>query len=47
MFPEEAGVSRYGTPEELADLMAFQVSPAGKWLTGTSVRIDGGEIKGI
>jgi len=27
--------------------MAFLVSPAAKWLTGTSVRIDGGEIKGI
>jgi hypothetical protein len=28
-------------------LMAFLVSPAAKWLTGTSVRMDGGEIKGI
>jgi len=46
-FPEEAGISRYGTPEEVAELMAFLVSPAAKWLTGTSVRIDGGEIKGI
>jgi 3-oxoacyl-[acyl-carrier protein] reductase len=47
MFPEKAGISRYGTPEEVADLMAFLVSPAARWLTGTSVRIDGGEIKGI
>jgi 3-oxoacyl-[acyl-carrier protein] reductase len=46
-FPEEAGISRYGRPEEIADLMAFLVSPAAKWLTGTSVRMDGGEIKGI
>jgi NAD(P)-dependent dehydrogenase (short-subunit alcohol dehydrogenase family) len=46
-FPAEAGISRYGTPEEVADLMAFLVSPTAKWLTGTSVRIDGGEIKGI
>ncbi len=46
-FPEEAGISRYGKPEEIADLMAYLVSPAAKWLTGTSVRIDGGEIKGI
>jgi NAD(P)-dependent dehydrogenase (short-subunit alcohol dehydrogenase family) len=46
-FPAEAGISRYGTPEEVADLIAFLVSPAAKWLTGTSVRIDGGEIKGI
>jgi 3-oxoacyl-[acyl-carrier protein] reductase len=46
-FPADAGISRYGTPEEVADLMAFLVSPAAKWLTGTSVRIDGGEIKGV
>jgi 3-oxoacyl-[acyl-carrier protein] reductase len=46
-FLAEAGISRYGTPEEIAELMAFLVSPAAKWLTGTAVRIDGGEIKGI
>jgi 3-oxoacyl-[acyl-carrier protein] reductase len=44
-FPAEAGISRYGTPEEIAELMAFLVSPAAKWLTGTSVRIDGGELR--
>lgn len=46
-FPEEAGISRYGKPEEIADLLAFMVSPAAKWMTGTSVRMDGGETKGI
>ena len=46
-FPEEAGISRYGKPEEIADLMAFLVSPAAKWLTGASIRMDGGEVKGI
>ncbi|HTF62418.1 MAG TPA: SDR family oxidoreductase [Edaphobacter sp.] len=46
-FPEEAGISRFGKPEEIADLMAYIVSPAAKWMTGTSVRMDGGEIKGI
>jgi 3-oxoacyl-[acyl-carrier protein] reductase len=46
-FPEEVGISRFGKPEEIADLMAFLVSPAAKWMTGTSVRMDGGEIKGI
>ena len=46
-FPEEAGIARYGKPEEIADLMAFLVSPAAKWMTGASVRMDGGEIKGI
>jgi len=46
-FPEEAGISRYGQPEEIAELMAYLVSPAAKWMTGSSLRIDGGEIKGV
>ena len=46
-FPEKAEISRYGRPEEIADLLAFMVSPAAKRMTGTSVRMDGGEIKGI
>ena len=46
-FPEEAGISRFGKPEEIAGLLAYIVSPAAKWMTGASVRMDGGEIKGI
>jgi 3-oxoacyl-[acyl-carrier protein] reductase len=46
-FPEQAGITRFGKPEEIADLMSYLVSPAAKWMTGASVRIDGGEIKGI
>jgi 3-oxoacyl-[acyl-carrier protein] reductase len=46
-FPAQVGISRYGQPEEIADLMAFLVSPRAKWMTGSAVRMDGGEIKGI
>jgi 3-oxoacyl-[acyl-carrier protein] reductase len=46
-FPEEAGIARFGKPEEIAELMAFMVSPAAKWMTGASVRMDGGEVKGV
>jgi len=46
-FPGKVGISRYGAPEEIANLLAFMVSPGAKWMTGTSVRMDGGEIKGI
>jgi 3-oxoacyl-[acyl-carrier protein] reductase len=46
-FPQEAGIARFGKPEEIADLMAYMVSPAAKWMTGSCVRMDGGEIKGI
>jgi 3-oxoacyl-[acyl-carrier protein] reductase len=46
-FPEEAGISRFGRPEEIADLLGYLVSPSAKWMTGASVRMDGGEIKGV
>jgi 3-oxoacyl-[acyl-carrier protein] reductase len=46
-FPEQAGIKRFGQPEEIADLLAFMVSPAAKWMTAASLRMDGGEIKGI
>jgi NAD(P)-dependent dehydrogenase (short-subunit alcohol dehydrogenase family) len=46
-FPQEAGISRYGEPEEIAELLAFMVSPAARWMTGSSVRMDGGGVKGI
>lgn len=46
-FPREAGIARYGTPEEIAELMAFLVSPGAKWMTGSAVRMDGGEVKSI
>jgi 3-oxoacyl-[acyl-carrier protein] reductase len=46
-FPEKAGIARYGEPEEIAGLMAYLVSKEARWLTGASVRMDGGEIKGL
>jgi len=44
---EKGAISRYGTPEEIAGLMAYLVSREARWLTGASIRMDGGEIKGI
>lgn len=46
-FLKEAGISRYGMPEEIAETIAFLLSPPAKWLTGTAIRVDGGEVKGI
>jgi 3-oxoacyl-[acyl-carrier protein] reductase len=46
-FPKEAGIARYGEPEEIAELMAFLVSPGARWMTGSALRIDGGEVKSI
>ena len=44
-FPREAGIGRYGEPEEIAELMAFLVSPSARWMTGSAIRMDGGEVK--
>jgi NAD(P)-dependent dehydrogenase (short-subunit alcohol dehydrogenase family) len=46
-FPQDAGIARYGEPEEIAELMAFLVSPGARWMTGTTLRMDGGEVKSI
>jgi NAD(P)-dependent dehydrogenase (short-subunit alcohol dehydrogenase family) len=46
-FPREAGIARYGEPEEIAELMAFLVSPGARWMTGSALRMGGGEVKSI
>lgn len=46
-FLSAADIERYGEPEEVAELMAFLVSPAAKWMTGSALRFDGGEIKAM
>jgi 3-oxoacyl-[acyl-carrier protein] reductase len=46
-FPQDAGIARYREPEEIAELMAFLVSPGARWMTGSTLRMDGGEVKSI
>jgi 3-oxoacyl-[acyl-carrier protein] reductase len=46
-FPKEAGIARYGEPEEIAELMAFLVSRGARWMTGSVLRMDGGEVKSV
>jgi len=46
-FLKQAGIARLGETEEIADLMAFIVSPAARWMTGTVLRMDGGEVKSV
>jgi len=46
-FLKQAGIARFGEAEEIADLMAFIVSPAARWMTGTVLRMDGGEVKSV
>ena len=46
-FLKQAGIGRFGESEEIADLIAFAVSPAARWMTGTVLRMDGGEVKSV
>jgi 3-oxoacyl-[acyl-carrier protein] reductase len=44
-FLKQVRASRFGEPEDIAELLAFIVSPKAKYLTGTVLRMDGGEVK--
>ncbi len=46
-FQQEAAITRYGEPADIAELVAFLVSPQSRWLTGVAVRMDGGETKTV
>jgi len=37
-------VGRFGTPEEVGNLVTFLASPAADYITGTNYRIDGGRL---
>lgn len=41
------GMTRLGEPDDIAALVAFMVSPAGRFLQGALVDIDGGRTKSI
>jgi 3-oxoacyl-[acyl-carrier protein] reductase len=46
-FRREFGISRFGKVEDIGSLIAFLVSPHGRWLHGATIDIDGGEVRGI
>lgn len=43
-FCRETGFTRFGTVEDVADLVTFMVSARATWLQGATVDLDGGEI---
>jgi NAD(P)-dependent dehydrogenase (short-subunit alcohol dehydrogenase family) len=44
-FRERAGIARFGRTEEIADLIAFVAARQARCLTGTTLRMDGGEVR--
>jgi peroxisomal 2,4-dienoyl-CoA reductase len=36
-------LQRFGTPEDIANMVAYLASPAGAWITGAIMVVDGGE----
>jgi 3-oxoacyl-[acyl-carrier protein] reductase len=41
---KELGITRFGQPQDVAGLVAFIVSPRGRWLHGAGIEIDGGQV---
>lgn len=46
-FAAEVGIARYGQPEDVANAVAFLFAPDSHWITGTALRVDGGETKAL
>lgn len=41
---QELDITRFGKPEDVAGLVAFLVSPRGRWIHGAAIDIDGGQV---
>lgn len=41
----ELPFGRFGTPEEVADVVAFVASPRARWITGSCLSVDGGQSR--
>ena len=47
LFSDTTALKRYGTTEEIAELVYFLLSDASAYITGTAISIDGGVTTGV
>ena len=43
----EVPMGRIGTVEDISGLVALLVSPRGRYITGTTIQVDGGLLRGV
>ena len=46
-YRQEFNITRFGKVEDLGSFIAFLVSPHGRWVHGTAIDIDGGEVRSV
>ncbi len=46
-YRKDIGVTRFGTPADIAGLVSFIASPRGRWLHGATIDMDGGEVRAL
>jgi 3-oxoacyl-[acyl-carrier protein] reductase len=47
MLKSRVPMRRFGKPEEIADAAAFLCSNKASFITGTVLRVDGGQVSGV
>jgi 3-oxoacyl-[acyl-carrier protein] reductase len=47
MLRQQVPLQRFGTPEEIADATIFLCSPRASFITGTVLRVDGGQVNSL